>query len=574
MMQNIQIKSKLIVLGVLFLAAIMVVGSISWSIIGTVKVNGPLYKKIALGNELVADILPPPEYIIESYLNALQMMTESDQGKLDQLIKHSSELKDAYLSRHDYWVKALPEGDLKKTLVEESYQSAMAFFQIQDEKFIPALKIKNTAEIAAQIKLMEAQYSQHRLAIDKVVGLMNTENHMTEAESTKITRDSMVLLASVIIISLILALILFIAIYSAITKPIKTLQVELEALVESGGDLRKQINIHTNDEIGLLANATNRFLLNIKDIIGEVLKESDEVSVQTNIVTENVMVITKDISNISGLIQDISAGMEETAASAQEMNAAADEIEKEVEKIANQAQSSADVASVMASSASKFKAVAVGSRDSVSTLYQQTHREMLLAIEESMAAKQINQLSESIIDITEQTNLLALNAAIEAARAGESGRGFAVVADEIRNLAEESKVTVNKIQSVTHVVLSAVDNLSSKASGLLNFMDQQVIKDYAQMVEMADQYYDDATSYKHDAQDFNQSSEKLMKSIISILGAVHEVAEANNHLADRTSRISEESNDLSEKIGEVADRVSGVSKSAENLKDTVSKFTV
>ena len=69
----------------------------------------------------------------------------------------------------------------------------------------------------------------------------------------------------------------------------------------------------------------------------------------------------------------------------------------------------------------------------------------------SKAVKNIDVLTESILQITEQTNLLSLNASIEAARAGAAGKGFAVVADEIRKLAENSRHAANKIQNVTDV---------------------------------------------------------------------------------------------------------------------------
>ena len=93
---------------------------------------------------------------------------------------------------------------------------------------------------------------------------------------------------------------------------------------------------------------------------------------------------------------------------------------------------------------------------------------MKKSIENSKSVDEINELTSEILAISAQTNLLALNASIEAARAGEAGRGFSVVADEIRNLADQTKLSVSNIQAVSNVVTNSVNELVSTSNDIIN----------------------------------------------------------------------------------------------------------
>ena len=71
---------------------------------------------------------------------------------------------------------------------------------------------------------------------------------------------------------------------------------------------------------------------------------------------------------------------------------------------------------------------------------------------------QISTVSDLVADLANQTNMLALNAGVEAARAGEHGKGFAVVAGEIRKLADQSKKSADRINSLVHEVQAAINS--------------------------------------------------------------------------------------------------------------------
>src|SRR5688572_24074798 len=95
------------------LVAVGVIGFIAFGLyayqtLDIVKVNVPYYKDIVQGKDVIADVLPPPKYIIESYLLVLQMQDEidttNDRAKLDALIQKGRLLREEYDTRQAIWV--------------------------------------------------------------------------------------------------------------------------------------------------------------------------------------------------------------------------------------------------------------------------------------------------------------------------------------------------------------------------------------------------------------------------------------------------------------------------------------
>src|SRR5262245_56455098 len=98
------------------LTAVAAIGPIAlagmaYRVVSTVKVSGPVYADIVRGKDLVADILPPPEYIIESYLVTLESAGELRPEVRAQQVERLKRLRADYDVRHEVWVKDLPEGE-------------------------------------------------------------------------------------------------------------------------------------------------------------------------------------------------------------------------------------------------------------------------------------------------------------------------------------------------------------------------------------------------------------------------------------------------------------------------------
>src|SRR6476646_6278995 len=125
------------------LAAVVFTGIYALS---EVKVGGPLYDKLKLGNDLVADILPPPEYVIESYLEATLAL--NNPAELATRRDRLAQLRKAYDERHEFWLKSDLDPTIKAKLVEQSHREVQRFWAAIDQAFLPGLAKGDTAAAA------------------------------------------------------------------------------------------------------------------------------------------------------------------------------------------------------------------------------------------------------------------------------------------------------------------------------------------------------------------------------------------------------------------------------------------
>ncbi len=415
-------------------------------------------------------------------------------------------------------------------------------------------------EIAVMVKVLKEEALQGSVQI--------------KDEGSKTYRTIRDVLLVVMGVSILISILMALSIVISIVKPIGLLRRKLKDLVEQGGDLTQTIEIKHRDEIGALAMTVNQFIENIRTIILEVnhcALGEEESSAQ---VSKHLVTLGTQVELSSGIIEELSAGMQETAATTEEIHASSSEIEQAAKRMAERSQDGTISASEIRKKAEKLKEKAVASETSAEQLYQTTREKLEVALAKSEAINSIHVLSEGILSISDQTNLLALNAAIEAARAGEAGKGFAVVADEIRHLSENSKNSVNEIQKVTKEVIVAVQDMIHGSKTMMDFFDQQVMKDYQDMVQTGEAYGADGIFVDELVGDFNSSSEELADTIDGIIKAIGEVAVTVNQGAGDTQEMAEKMVAMVEMLKEVKVQMDISMKNSELLKQAVTKFTV
>ena len=475
-------------------------------------------------------------------------------------------------------VKVISNADTpeEKQWASESKVALDSFISVFENEMLPLLKSGDFVD--DRIQLLDSKLDGYADVMSESLGKYSSSLQSESISANDIfdaTRSSAVRMNAIIamVASALMIGVCLIIIFSII-KPIAYAVKVLDRVAKGDVSFLLEGKYKTSDEIGSVIISTDKMVQNLRETINGVINESNNVRNSINDSNKQMSYFMQQIEEISATTEELSAGMEETAASAEEMSAASTEIGKAAESVAAKATEGSVKAGEITIRANDLKNNAVNSQKQTTDIFRQTQSELVDAIEHSKEVDKINVLSSAILGITSQTNLLALNAAIEAARAGEAGRGFAVVAEEIRKLAAESSNTVTQIQNVTKSVIAAVENLSSNSRKMLDFIDQQVIKNYHAMVETGEQYNQDANFVGDLVGNFSATSEELLALTENMLQAIEEVAKATNEGASSTTNIAEKTTVIVQKSYDIVKLSNSVGESAEKLTELVSIFKV
>lgn len=328
------------------------------------------------------------------------------------------------------------------------------------------------------------------------------------------------------------------------------------------------------DDFGLIAKEIETMKEAVARLVGSSMSASNQITDVVEHINDDIKILNDNIEDVAATSEELAASMEETAASAEEMSATSAQIEVATRTIAEKSQEAAQQVIEISNRAQKTKMDVLTTQEKADAIRAEIEQKLQKALEQAQVIGQINYLTGAIMNITKQTNLLSLNASIEATRAGESGKGFAVVAEEIRVLANQSKNAVTKIQAVTEEVMEAMTNLTESSSALLDFVSNDVAKNFRRFIKVADAYNDDAIYMDKLISDFSATSEELLASIENIMMAINEVARAASEGAMGTGDIAEKISNITSKSEEITRQAALSKENANTLKNEISRFKI
>lgn len=559
MTKKTRLSIKVIILVPVLILGVLAVFSNVEAIMNLRKVNKTA---VTISEEHIVNIEELSEIekeVQEIHKTALSHIIATD---LDTLIAMVEEVRAQEAVLEGYFAEY---GDSLMEADADAFQSLQANYQNMKYEIESLMAFSGNAQKEEAFALANGAIKQYSAEMQQQIEIMKevveADAEQASVDLTKAYNQAVMKNTIIVVLCIIAVLVALYSVFMLIIRNLSAANREINEIIKgidhNEGDLTKRVSIRTNDEIADLGKAINTFMEKLQNIMKMIIENSQKLEKVVGEVQESVRTSNDSASDLSAVTEELSATMQEVGHSATVINQNADSVRSEVEIIADKSNSINDYSKQMKENADEMESNAKANMQETSIKVQEILEVLNQAIEDSKSVEQVNGLTNDILNISSQTNLLALNASIEAARAGEAGKGFAVVADEIRQLADSSRETANRIQQINQVVTNAVHNLAGNANNLVEYMNDSILPEFENFVSSGEQYRDNATyiegvmnEFTAKTDDLKRAMDEIAVSIGTITDAIEEGARGVTGAAESTQMLVEDMENISNRMDE------------------------
>lgn len=296
------------------------------------------------------------------------------------------------------------------------------------------------------------------------------------------------------------------------------------------GEIGRKVEVHTKDEIGVLATSYNQML----DLIIYLIRQTQESSRR----------LQQSANDILSATEQQASGAAEQAASISQTTATMEELASTYRQIAENADQVVNMAEASLNNAESGQQAVMNTLNAMEDIKSRTQGSAgkILALGER--SQQIGQVVTIINSIADQTKILALNAAIEAARAGEAGKGFSVVAIEIRKLAESVVDSTGEISTIMTEIQTAANELVMSSEQELKQVQSGVDLAHTtgesldQILEMVEQTTVAAKEISAATQQQKSATDQVVKAMREVAAVAQQTAAGSRQVAGAAESLS------------------------------------
>ncbi len=539
--RNLRIRLKLYILIGVALIGMLIIGGMSFSLMGRM-------------NDMTSDISTSWLPSIDTARDLTATLSNIRLNELGYLTAISDDVRESslqYLQKEKNDMNALLatyEGLLDDD-ERAFYDNTMKFwaqYSQADEEMIKLAEQGHTEDARA---ILEGEcvtlYNSLNSAFNDIIAYNTEGSNAATEESFFLYRTAMILMAAVIIAIILVGVFFSFVVVRLIKTPIS--EIEAAALKMAEGDLDVEISYTSKDELGVLAEQVRRLIRKLQVIIDDENKflakmAAGDFTVDSICEEEYtggfhpLLISFRGIAEklndtmlqISQSSAEVANGSEQVSNGAQALSQGATEQASSVQELAATISEISDKVSENADHARQANAMAGNVSAEMDTSNEKMQQMIRAMSDISNCSSEIGKIIKTIEDIAFQTNILALNAAVEAARAGDAGKGFAVVADEVRNLASKSAEASQNTSVLIENSLKAVEN------------GTQIVDETAQSLLQAVNNVNEMTAIIGQISEASSNQADSISQITTGIDQISSVVQTNSATAQESAAASEE----------------------------------